>query len=78
MTEAPKEVTIDCSTNTVTERLLTEEEIAGLELARIKYEEEAVLKDIEDKRISSVKESAKAKLVAGETLTEEEASFLVI
>jgi hypothetical protein len=78
MTEAPKEVTIDCSTNIITERLLTEEEIAGLELARIKHEEEIALRNIENERVAALKDSARAKLVAGEPLTEEEAATIVL
>lgn len=77
-TEAPKEVTINCETNEITERFLTDDEIAQLEIARVKYEEELAAKEVEAERVATLKESAKTKLIAGEPLTEEEAATIVL
>ena len=77
MTDTPKEITIDCSTGIVTERLLTDDEMAQIEVARLKYEEESAEKDAQVEMLVLVKESAKAKLIAGEPLTEEEAGVMI-
>lgn len=58
-------------------------EIVGDELLEFKaLQEQAqanrIAKEAEEARIATLKASAKAKLVAGEPLTEEEASVLVI
>lgn len=57
---------------------LTAEEIAEREARALQAaaEEQAQLE--EEQRIASIKTSARAKLVAGEPLTDEEASLLVI
>jgi hypothetical protein len=78
MTETPKEITIDCSTGVVTERLLTDDEIAQLEVRRAEREEEMAIKETEETALVGLKASAKAKLIAGEPLTEDEASILVL
>ena len=71
-------VEINCTTGEVTERPLTAEEIAqheadvALSIAR-KAEEEAAAE-----ALAALKASAKAKLVAGTPLTEEEAATIVL
>jgi hypothetical protein len=78
MTETPTKVIVDCSTGESTTVPLTEEELAQREADRIAYEEAEAARVAEEERINTLKTSAKAKLVAGEPLTEEEASVLVI
>jgi hypothetical protein len=77
MTVLTKIVT-NCETG-VTEIIeLTAEEIAQLEIdaqayATLKAEQEA-----EEQRVTTLKQSARAKLVIGEPLTEEEAATIVL
>lgn len=68
----------DATTKTETIIELTAEEIAQLE--KDKAEAEAVMaqREAERIRIDALKVSAKAKLVAGEPLTEEEAATIVL
>jgi hypothetical protein len=78
MTETLTKLVVDCSTGISTEVPLSEEELAQREVDRIAYEESEAARVAEEERINTLKTSAKAKLVAGEPLTEEEASVLVI
>ena len=78
MTETPMAIEVNCETGEVVERPLTAEEIAQREVdaaaaAARKAEEDAVAE-----ALAALKASAKAKLVAGTPLTEEEAATLVI
>lgn len=57
---------------------LTPEELEQRELDRIAAEAAEADRLAEEQRIADLKASAKAKLVSGEPLTEEEASVLVI
>ena len=57
---------------------LSAEEIAEREAQAIQAEADRVAREAEDARILELKESAKAKLVAGESLTEEEAELIVL
>jgi hypothetical protein len=57
---------------------LSAEEIAEREAQAIQAEADRVAREAEDARIAALKESAKAKLVAGEALTEEEAELVVL
>ncbi len=71
-------VVVDCSTNTSEVIPLTEEEVAEYH-ARIQAAlERQAQKETEEARVLELKESAKAKLVAGEPLTEEEAATIVL
>lgn len=78
MSETLTTIEINCTTGEVIERPLTPEEVAQHEadvaasLAR-KAEETAAAETL-----AALKASAKAKLVAGQPLTEEEAATLVI
>lgn len=77
-TETLTKTIVNCETGEVTIEPLTAAEIADREqhhaelVAREKAHEEERL------RVADLKESAKAKLVAGEPLTEDEAAVLVI
>jgi hypothetical protein len=57
---------------------LSAEEIAEREAQAIQAEADRVSREAEEARIAALKESAKAKLVAGEPLTEEEAELIVL
>jgi hypothetical protein len=69
---------INCSTGEITERPLTAEEIADNERvdAEIAAREAALATAAEES--AALKASAKAKLVAGQPLTAEEANVLVL
>lgn len=77
-TETPMKVIVDCSTGEQTYVPLTEEEIAEMEANRIEAEAAEAERLAAEEELAALKASAKAKLVAGEPLTEEEASVLVI
>jgi hypothetical protein len=69
---------IDCATNTIIYREMTADEIA----AQVEFEAEqaAVMEQREAAKeaLTELKASAKAKLVAGTPLTEEEAATIVL
>lgn len=77
-TEALTKTTVDCSTGEVTIEPLTADEIADKEQRHAEYEAREQAREEQRLRLADLKNSAKAKLVAGEPLTEEEASVLVI
>ena len=78
MSDTLTAIEVNCETGVVTERPLTAEEIAQREVdtaaAAVREAEENAAKEA----LAALKASAKAKLVAGQPLTEEEASTLVI
>jgi hypothetical protein len=74
----PTKINFDCSTGEVTEIPLTTEEIDRMEQIRLENVAQVEAQEAETARITALKESAKAKLVAGQPLTEEEAATLVI
>lgn len=57
---------------------LTAEEIAQRDLDAQQAEAERLAREEEQARIDDLKQSARAKLIAGQPLTEEEAALLVI
>lgn len=57
---------------------LTAEEIAQIETDRLAYESQKAEREAAETALNALKQSAKAKLVAGEPLTEEEAATLVM
>jgi hypothetical protein len=69
---------VDCSTGKTTIVPLTAQEIAERDQAAAAYAEEKAKRDADAEALVALKESAKAKLVAGEPLTEDEAAALVI
>jgi len=78
MTNRPTKVIIKCSDGTREIIELTDAEIAERELMAQQAEAERLEREAEEQRIADLKASAKAKLVSGEPLTEDEASVLVI
>lgn len=78
MTDKPKKLVVDLATGKqeyieLTPEEINEREIAGIEAAT-RAEEEAKAKAALD----ALKASAKAKLIAGQKLTEEEAATIVL
>jgi hypothetical protein len=71
-------VIVDCSTGESVTVPLTEEELAQRELDRIAYEAEEAERLAAEEALAALKASARAKLVAGQPLTEEEASTLIL
>ncbi len=57
---------------------LSAEEIAEREAQAIQAEEARIAREAEEARIAALRDSAKAKLVAGEPLTAEEAELVVL
>ena len=78
MSETPMKLVVDCATGTQQYVPLSAEEIAEREQMAIEAAaaEEARLAEVA--RVDALKESARAKLVSGSALSEEEASVLVI
>lgn len=74
----PTKVIVDCSTGEETTLPLTAEEIADMEAAATQAAEERAAREAEAEVLAALKASARAKLVAGTPLTEEEAATLVI
>lgn len=71
-------IVVDCAKGTQTIVPLTAQEIAERDQAAAKYAEEKAKAEADAQAQAALKESAKAKLVAGTPLTEEEAAALVI
>jgi len=74
----PMKVEINCETGAISEVPLNDDELAQLEIDRANAEAARVEREAAEAAATALKESAKAKLVAGEALTEEEAATLVI
>jgi len=70
-------IVVNCETGVTEEIELTPEEVAEIEAAQAQAELDRAAKEAEASRIAALKTSAKAKLVAGEPLTTEEASLLI-
>jgi hypothetical protein len=69
---------VDCSTGKTTIVPLTAQEIAERDQQSAAFEQIEAQRQADAEALATLKESAKTKLVAGEPLTEEEASALVI
>jgi len=79
MTETrPQKLEINVETGEQTLIDLTDEEIVELEAARAAWAEQDARATAEAEALAALKASVKAKLVAGQPLTEEEAATLVI
>ena len=78
MSDTPTAIEVNCETGVVTERPLTAEEIAQREADAAAYATQKAADDAAAEALAALKASAKAKLVAGTPLTEEEAATLVI
>lgn len=77
MTETPTKVIVDCSTGESTIVPLTEEELAQREADRLAWEAQEAERQALEAAKADLKASAKAKLVAGEPMTEAEADALL-
>lgn len=78
MTDTPIAIEVNCETGEVVERPLTAEEIAQREADAAAAATRKAEEDAAAEALAALKASAKAKLVAGTPLTEEEAATLVI
>jgi hypothetical protein len=78
MTEILTKLIVDCSTGEQTIVPLTAEEIAQREADALAYAAQKAIEDAAAEALATLKASAKAKLIAGEPLTAEEADTLVI
>ena len=71
-------IIVNCETGEVQELPLTAEEIAEREAMAAQAAEEQAAREAEAEALAALKASARAKLVAGQPLSAEEASVLVI
>lgn len=78
MTNTPKKLVIDLETGAQEYIDLTPQEIAQRDQDAAAWAEEQAAREAAAEALATLKASAKAKLVAGEPLTEEEAATLVI
>jgi hypothetical protein len=78
MTETLTKIVVDCSTGEQTIVPLTAEEIAQREADAQAYAAQKAAEDAAAEALATLKASAKAKLIAGQPLTAEEADTLVI
>jgi hypothetical protein len=78
MTEALTVLEVNCETGEETVRPFTAEELAEREAATAGLAEAQAAREAEAEALAALKASAKAKLIAGQPLTAEEADTLVI
>ena len=78
MSDTPMKLVVDISKGTEKYLPLTDTEIQQRELDAIESATREQERQAEAERIATLKESAKAKLIAGEPLTGDEAAILVI
>jgi len=78
MTTRPTRIEINCETGVETIHELTDAEIAQLEADRAADEARKAEEDAAASALATLKASAKAKLIAGQPLTAEEADTLVL
>lgn len=71
-------IIVNCETGVTEEIELTAEEMAEVEAAQAQAEADRIVREAEATALAELKASAKAKLIAGEPLTEEEASTLIV
>lgn len=69
---------VNCETGETIELPLTAEEIADREAMAVQIEAQRLAAEAEATRVDALKASAKAKLVAGQPLTEEEVATIVL
>jgi hypothetical protein len=69
---------VNCATGEVTERELTAAEIAQREADAAAYVAQKQAEEAEEETKAALKASAKAKLIAGDPLTAEEADTLIL
>lgn len=78
MSDTPMKLIVDCATGAQTYVPLSEEEIAERELLAAQAAEEQAAREAAEAEREALKASARAKLVSGQPLTEEEAALLVL
>jgi hypothetical protein len=78
MATKPQKLIVDLAKGTQEYVDLTPAEIAEQDQRIAEFADMQAQREAEAERVAALKESAKAKLVAGESLTEEEAAVLVI
>jgi hypothetical protein len=78
MSDAPTKIVVDCATGEQQIIPLTPEEIAQRDQDAAAAQAAAEAREEAAAELAALKESAKAKLVAGTPLTEEEAATLVL
>lgn len=78
MTEQLTRIEINCATGEQKIVALTPAEIAQRDQDAAAFAEEQAAREAEAARIAALKESARAKLIAGEPLTADEAAVLVL
>lgn len=78
MSEVLMKTVVDCATGEVKSIPLTAAEIAQRDQDAAAFAEEQAAREAEAAAKAALKESAKAKLVSGTPLTEEEAAVLVL
>jgi hypothetical protein len=78
MTASLMTTEINCTTGEVTERPFTAEEIAQHETDMAAYAADQAARAAAAEALATLKASAKAKLIAGTPLTEEEAATIVL
>ena len=74
----PTRIEINCETGVESIIELTDAEIAEMEAANLAWQQKQAEQKAAAEALAALKTSAKAKLVAGQPLTEEEAATLVI
>lgn len=78
MSDTPMKLIVDCSTGEQTYVPLTDAEIAEREEMAAQAEADRIAREEAEAAREALKASARAKLVAGEPLSEEEAALLVL
>jgi hypothetical protein len=78
MTEVPMKLLVNCETGEQTYVPLTAEEMAENEVMAAQAEADRIAREEAAEQLEALKASARAKLVSGQTLTEEEAATLVL
>lgn len=78
MSDTPMKLIVDCATGQQTYVPLTAEEIAEREEMAAQAEADRIAQEEAEAAREALKASARAKLVAGEPLSEEEAALLVL
>jgi len=77
MSETLMKVVVDCATNTQKYIPLSAEELAQIEADKLEFEAREAERLAAEATLEALKASAKAKLIAGEPMTAEEASVLI-
>jgi hypothetical protein len=78
MADRPSKLIVDCSTGERTVVELTDDEIAEREAMAAQAEADRLAQEQAEADLQALKDSAKAKLIAGEPLTADEAAVIVL